>query len=320
MSEWFPVGSSRKGFHPDKTMAWRVPRRNSDETDIGSIDFKQMMKTPIGKWFFAPALMALLAMAAWGLVLTTMQLQNGLPMWVYSAPALPTVAIYYTIQLRKVWHVDIKPTLNIQTATKGIGKQTVKGNGIAPNIQGDNNVIHQTIIQNHPTPATTTATAPQPAPTPPPSPPVAASASSSVIPQPVVELRARDDDPKPAANDEEVQEKGPEILHAASVKVQAGSHEVIPLDLQKGDVVKGAILSDSSVYAFILTERTYGIYWKTRETGAARVLCDDDLSAQFRWTAPRAGRFYFVLDTYNKQTTRNVWVQLELAAKVAATA
>lgn len=291
-----------------------MAQRTSAGDSLGDVDFKEMMKTPFGKWFFAPAVMAILAIAAWGLILTLLQLQNGLPKWVYSAPGLPTVAIYYTIQLRKVWLTEVKPEVSLQAVGQGIGKQTVQDNAIVPNVQGDHNVIHQTIIQNHAPPG---SVAPPPPPLTPSSPAPPAPSAQFEPPKATIELKERE----PTSPDEATSRGGAresKTLHDGEVKVPPGAHEPILLDLEKGDVLKGALLSNAPFIAFILSERAYNVYWKTREPGSARMLCNDDLSAQFRWTAPRTGRYFLVLDTFGKQAKRNIWVRLERLAIVSA--
>lgn len=303
-----------------------MARRNSKDGD--GLDFKAMMENPFGKWLFAPAIMAVLAIAAWGLVLTMLQLQDGLPSWVYSAPGLPTVAIYYTIQLRKAWHLHIKPEITLQKDSKGVAKQAVKGNAIVPNIQGDHNVIHQTIIQHQAPPSRGALPSPDPT--------GRAKELNPQVPDPrtgdllnhlppiepahlppvFVNLTQVSNPVEPSPAKGAV--RTPSVLHDADVKVPAASHEAIPFDLTKGDVLKGALLGDATFFAFVLSERAYNVYWKSREPGSARMLCDDDLSAQFRWTAPRTGRFFLVLDTYGKQTNRRISVRIEKLVPIVA--
>lgn len=274
------------------------------------------MKTPVGRWAIAPALIAALAIFAWGLILTLANLQNGLPQWVYGAPGIPSVLLYYWIELRKVWQKNIQPEINVQKDSKGVTKQTVKGGAIVPNIQGDNLVINQTIIQNHHAPplrqeppARSVAPTPQPLAVAPakPSPPLPPPELPPPAPEPV-KITLKEAPPAP-------QLMPPEILHDGLVKVSGADREMIEFLVRKGDRVQGSLFSDLPLFAWIWSERGLAENWGTRNVGKS-LLCDDDASAVIDWKAPGSGRYYLILDTYGKQVVRNVMVRLEKVVTV----
>jgi hypothetical protein len=243
------------------------------KTDGGDLDIKALMKTPVGRWAIVPALVGILAIFAGGLILTLINLQSGLPQWVYGAPGLPAVVLYYAIQLRKLWHHDIKPDLTI-AKDSNVTKQTVKGGSVAPTFQGDGNTINNTFIQHAPTKLQQTSAPPTiiiqphvilPSPSQEPRTPAVLPMPNRAVPEPVkVELKE-----KPVASKPE-----PEVIHDGPLKVKKADRAMIEFVAEKGDVLKGTVLSSAPLFAWIWTEEAVAKYHGTKNIGAS-LICNN---------------------------------------------
>lgn len=100
-----------------------------------SQDPQDVIRGLVWKWALLPAFIAIISIAAFGVILTTLGLQNGLPKWVYGAPSIPAVLIYYYIHLRHLWHKEIQPGITANVGGQ-IGNQRVAAGGVAPVIKG----------------------------------------------------------------------------------------------------------------------------------------------------------------------------------------
>ena len=91
------------------------------------------------EWVYFPAIVAVAAVVAVGLLLTLMHLQ-GLPTWFYTLPAVPAVGVYYVIKLRKLWHQEVKPGFTANVGGQ-VGNQKVDRGSVAPVVKGRGNSV-----------------------------------------------------------------------------------------------------------------------------------------------------------------------------------
>ena len=93
--------------------------------------------------------------------------------------------------------------------------------------------------------------------------------------------------------------------------VEVEKQESLHFLLDKGDVVKGTLreTDGQSFDLYIMDERNYAKFSASRDEKSSREFLDES-SYFVRWIVPESGEWYFVLDLYGKQYSREIEIVL----------